>query len=291
MGKTADVKGADVPIVSLVPLHERKPNQGGYKKIVASVKAVGLIEPLCVHREGDRAVILDGYLRYRACLDLGVETVPCLVLPNKEAYTCNRMVNRLSPVQEARMITQSLGTLDEATIANAFGLSSLKHRIREGLMRKLHPLVIEALDGRRIPMSFAKEMTFVKQERQAEILSEMQKEGDCSAAYMRTLILRTPPPLRNRNGRPNAPWDCRPRQKKELADNLVEAERRHDFYTMLYRQYVTDLLKLCIHVRNVITNPRIESELQARHPEILARFREIVFETEGRKPPAAPPAE
>ena len=127
--KGTGMKGEDVPLAKLVPLHTRSANKRGYGRILASIKAVGLIEPLCVFEEQGEYIILDGYLRYRACRELGIETVPCLVLPIKEAYTYNRMVNHLSAVQENRMLHQSLGTITEETIAKTLGLATIKHRL------------------------------------------------------------------------------------------------------------------------------------------------------------------
>ena len=58
--------------------------------------------------ENDYYVILDGHQRYQVLLELGVETVPCIFAPEKESFTSNRMVSRLSPFQESRMIKKSL---------------------------------------------------------------------------------------------------------------------------------------------------------------------------------------
>ena len=69
--------------VDLVPLHERTldlQTSRGFRKILASIKELGLIEPLCVYQQNGLHVILDGYLRYRACQQLGVHVLPCLVL-------------------------------------------------------------------------------------------------------------------------------------------------------------------------------------------------------------------
>ena len=281
MAKKAEVRGEDVPIVKLVPLHERRLTQPGYKKIVASIASVGLIEPLCVYKEGDQYFILDGYLRYRACLDLGIHTVPCLIMKNKEAYTCNRMVNHLTPVQETRMLNKSLETLSEDTIAKALGLARIAHRVEDWILRCLHPDIVEALERKKILKVTAQDLCFVKPERQAEILNQMEKTGDFSAAYARTLILRTPPSMRNRRARAGNPWDQCAKQRKELTMKLEEAEHRYDFYSMLYRQYVTDLLKLCIYVRKIISNERLVEHLRENHPHVLERFQTIVFEAEG----------
>ena len=52
---------------------------------------------------------------------MGVETVPCLVWKEREAFTANRMVNHLSAAEEMRMLRKSLEELDEKTIAGALG--------------------------------------------------------------------------------------------------------------------------------------------------------------------------
>jgi len=91
----AKVKGMDVPIVKLTPIRKRTVSPKSYAKLVANIKAVGLIDPLCVCKEGDDYFILDGYLRYTALVEMGVDTVPCLVLPSRDLYTPNRKVNHL----------------------------------------------------------------------------------------------------------------------------------------------------------------------------------------------------
>ncbi len=286
MDKGAGVKGEDVPLEKLVPLHERSVRKSSFKKIRSSIKAVGLIEPLCVYEELGRYVILDGYLRYRVCLELGVATVPCLVLPTKEAYTPNRMVNHLSAVQENRMLTQSLGTLEEETIARALGLASIKHRMKDWLLKQLHPDVISTFDRKNIPLRrCAKDLTFVKPEYQRVVLEEMEKAGDFSPAFARTLIVRAPDAMRNENGRRSTPWSRGEEAKTALAGKLDDAEKRYEFYAGLYRQYVADLLKLCMYVRRLVTSQAIAPFLKSQHPDMLDRFQEIIFETEGKEAP------
>jgi ParB family chromosome partitioning protein len=92
-------EGLDIPLIRLRPLRERKVSKREFNRILGSIKAVGLIEPLVVYPEGDDYVILDGVQRYRALLELGVEVAPCILGPQREAFTGNRMVNRVSPVQ------------------------------------------------------------------------------------------------------------------------------------------------------------------------------------------------
>ena len=149
------VNAVDVPIVRLVPRNERSVKKKHRTQIEASLKAVGMIDPLIVYPLGKDYEILDGCLRYRILLDLGVETVPCLLAPEREAFTGNRMVNRLSQAQEMRMLRKSLETLDEKTIAETFGLSQIRHRLNPGLLKKLAPQVINAFDTGKISLECA----------------------------------------------------------------------------------------------------------------------------------------
>jgi len=85
-----DFQALDIAIVRLRPLRDRKIGKREYERILASIKTIGLIEPLIVYPEGDDYVILDGVQRYHALLELGVEMVPCILGKQREAFTGNR---------------------------------------------------------------------------------------------------------------------------------------------------------------------------------------------------------
>ena len=271
----------DIPLINLLPLNERRMSKRAYKKLVASIKTVGLVEPLCVYQEGDHYFILDGYLRYKVCMELGIENLPCLVLQNKEAYTGNRYVNQLSPTQETRMLQKALKTLDESTVANTLGYKTIKHRLDNRFLKELHPRIAKAYDRGRILKTCAKELTFVAPSRQLEILNLMEKTKDFSTAYVRTQVMRTRQELRRKKKK--NPWAGNIEKKQELVKKLEQAENRYDFYSGLYRQYVTDLLKMCIYMRRLVTKEKIRAYLQEHHGELLERIETILFETEGKK--------
>jgi ParB-like chromosome segregation protein Spo0J len=202
-----DSKTLDVPIIRLRPLREREVSGREYDRIFASIKIVGLLEPLVIFSEGQDFVILDGVLRYRALLELGVEVVPCIVGKQREAFTGNRMVNRVSPVQENRMIEKSLEELDEQTVAEALGIAGITHRLKKTLLHRLHADVAAAFDQNKITRGCAAELTNVKPPRQKEILAAMDMYKDFSTAFVQTLILKTPPNMREARKRENAPCD------------------------------------------------------------------------------------
>lgn len=288
------VRGEDIPLDKLVPLHERKINfktNRGFRKIVASIEAIGLIEPLCVYREGEKHIILDGYLRFRACQQLGIARVPCLLYESKEAYTFNRMVNRLSPVQEIRMLRKSLETVDESTIAQVFGQKSMRYRLGTALLKQLHPSVVRALDKGLLTRRCASELTYIAKDRQAEILRDMERSGDYGVSFARAMVTKTPQHQRSKERKPGKRWAGDPAKKRELVGKLEAIEKRHGFYVKLYRQYCNDLLKLCFYVRKLVTNEEVRTLLEGRFRQVLERFEQILVETEGRPGDQQPEAE
>ncbi len=274
------VQGIDISIVKLVPRHERKVAKKYYHRIEASLRAVGLIEPLIVYPLEDSYEILDGALRYRILLDLGVESVPCIVHDSRDGFTGNRMVNQLSAAQEMRMLRKSLEELDEKTIANALGMQGISHRLNTGLLAKLHEQVVKAFEGGKLNLQVAKELTNVKPERQLEILKLMESCKDFGATFARGLVLKTPVNKRVKTNATKTPWTQSDEKKSQLLKRLQEAEQQQDFYSGLYRQYTTNLLKLVIYVRALLANPSVKEYLLAHHPELVEVMEQILENTE-----------
>jgi hypothetical protein len=275
-----NVIGDDIPIELLQPRDDRKISKREDQRIRASILAVGLIEPLLVFPENGRYIILNGHQCYRILVELGAKTVPCIFARQKESFTSNRMVNRLSPLQESRMIRRSLDELDEKTIATALGIKKIAHRLKPSFLKRLHPKTAAAFDAGTITKACVQELTYVTPQRQEEILSMMESYKDFTLPFVRSLVLKTPPSARTKD-RPSAknPWGRNEKNKSNLLKKLADTEEKHDFYTSLYRQYSINLLKLVIYARSLVNNERISAYLDASHPSILATFQQVVADT------------
>ena len=59
-------------------------------------------------RDPNSYLLLDGHLRIEVLRDLGETEVECLVSTDDEAFTYNKRISRLSPVQEQRMIAKAI---------------------------------------------------------------------------------------------------------------------------------------------------------------------------------------
>ncbi|PIP90521.1 MAG: hypothetical protein COW01_10475 [Bdellovibrionales bacterium CG12_big_fil_rev_8_21_14_0_65_38_15] len=58
-------------------------NDSSLRELAANIKENGLIQPLVVHREGDRFVLICGERRFRAMSSIPFEKAPCFILEEK----------------------------------------------------------------------------------------------------------------------------------------------------------------------------------------------------------------
>ena len=95
-----------LPLEQICPLYAvRKETKDTvkYRQVVASIKEVGLVEPLVVVRDQsdpEKYMLLDGNVRLAILSDLGEQEAPCQVSTDDEAFTYNKRVNRLAVIQE-----------------------------------------------------------------------------------------------------------------------------------------------------------------------------------------------
>lgn len=178
------------------------------------------------------------------------------------------------------MLRKSLEELDETTIANALGMAGISHRLNQGLLKRLDASVIKAFEAGKLTLQCAKELAHVKPERQAEILRLMESCNDHSVTFAKGLVLKTPVAKRAKLNGTHSPWTRADERKNSLLKQLRDAEQQQDFYSGLYRQYTTNLLKLVIYVRTLASNARVREYLEKHYPQQLEAFEQIINSTE-----------
>lgn len=189
----------------------------------------------------------------------------------------DKPVNPLSGSQEGRMLRKAQETLGGKIIATALGLKTIHHRLAPSLSKSLHPDVLTAFNDDRIGRTCAMEFTNVNHDRQLEMLADMKRVGDYSPAFCRTLVIQTSASKRTKRQVRRA-WADDDVRKQQMLVRLQHAEKQHAFYSQLYRQYSTDLLKLVFFVRKMLANAKVEAHLRGNHAEILDRFYQVVGE-------------
>lgn len=270
------IEAIDLPLASLTPVRQRTARKNVFNRLEANIRTVGLIEPLLVYRQGSDYFILDGYLRFQVLQDMGVVSVPCLVIESLDLYTPNRQVNYLSRSQYSRMIKQALTVVDEDRLKSSLAISKLQNEFSAAQQELLCPEALERVRTEQMAKSAAIQLMHVTQGRQREILQVADKAKDHSAAFVRTQIMKTAPEQRVQRPGRASPWNRAAETKKRLVDKLTDAEQHHDFYQGLYREYATDLVRLAIHVRQMVNTKEIANFMGQRCGEDLKLFRQIV---------------
>jgi ParB family transcriptional regulator, chromosome partitioning protein len=78
--KLSDVRLRDIVVKKQV---RTKFNDSSLRELGTNIKENGLIQPLVLHRDGDKFVLICGERRYRAMTLIGMEEAPCFVLEDK----------------------------------------------------------------------------------------------------------------------------------------------------------------------------------------------------------------
>ncbi|MBA2481219.1 MAG: ParB N-terminal domain-containing protein [Planctomycetes bacterium] len=278
----ADIVTIDLPLDSLTPVRKRTAKKAVFSRLEANIRAVGLIEPFLVYQHKGQNFILDGYLRYQVLLQMNTQTVPCIVIDNLDLYTPNRQVSFLSRSQQWKMLSKALEVVDEETLKSALDLRELKKGFTTGQKSALCPEALDRERHGRLSKMACYHLMHVTFDRQREILALADQASDSSTAFMKAQVLMTPVSQRTQGPGKTSPWNRAAETRKKLIDRLTEAERRHDFYQGLYRQYAADLVKLATHVRQLVTIKEIRQFLIDHHAEDLKTFKEIMQQFGGQ---------
>jgi ParB-like chromosome segregation protein Spo0J len=222
-----------------------------YKRIVASIAEVGIVEPLVVARREDTGpyMLVDGHLRHAALFDLGHSEAPCLIADDDEAFTYNKRVNRLATIQEHYMIVKAIERgVSEEKLAKALNVDIKRIKTKRTLLDGVCPEVAEMLKDKSVDAAVFALLRKMKPLRQIEAVELMSAMNNFTARYTQALLAAT---RRKDLAQPDRP-------KKIGVLNLVVAAG---------------------YLSSLIGNSPVSGYLERHHPEILTEFRAIVAAT------------
>src|ERR1700722_18091722 len=145
----------DLPLEQLTALKETEPrmlNTRKCKQLQASLKHIGLIEPLAVFpQEDNRFLVINGNLRLHLLREMGATTARCTVSLDDESYTYNKRVNSLSAITEHFMILKAIANgVTEERIAIGLDIDIAAIRNSRRLLDGICPEVVELLKDKRV---------------------------------------------------------------------------------------------------------------------------------------------
>ena len=268
-----------LPLAKILPSGKLKPgvkSTARYRVIEASVREVGIIEPLVVYPEMGKTgthVLLDGHIRLEVLGDLGHAEVRCLVSTDDETCTYNHRVSRLAPIQEYRMILKAIEAgVPEERIAKALNVSPKTIRESKTKLTDITPDAIEFLKDKPIADMALRLLKKVKPYRQVEMAELMTVSNTYTASYAKALLAATP---NDQMISPPKP-DTRPEQLAKVEAEMRTIER--DFI-VLEESYSRDTLNLQLaraYLKTLLQNARISKYLGQKHGELLTQLLKVV---------------
>ncbi|WP_213074702.1 plasmid partitioning protein RepB C-terminal domain-containing protein [Acinetobacter pittii] len=167
-----------------------------YGQIKASIKEIGIIEPLIVAPTADKKefVLLDGHIRLEILKDLGFSEIPCILSSDDENYTYNKKINRLATIQEHFMIRRAIDQgVDEERLASALNIDIKSIKSKINLLNGICPEVIELLKDRELSPNVFSLLKKMKSVRQIECAELMITLNNLTVPYAKALLMTTPP--------------------------------------------------------------------------------------------------
>jgi ParB family chromosome partitioning protein len=64
---------------------QRKPSESHIKRLMESIRKIGFVVPVICVKRGEELIIIDGQHRFLAARRMGLERIPCILIPEKYA--------------------------------------------------------------------------------------------------------------------------------------------------------------------------------------------------------------
>lgn len=251
-----------------------------FKQIMASMEAVGLIEPLSVGKADKvtgQHVLLDGHMRLLALQHLGYTDAPCLVATDDESYTYNNRINRISSIQEHHMLRRAVERgVTPDRLAKALNVDVSQIHKKVNLLDGICPEAVEMLRDLHFAANLGSVLRKMKPTRQVECIELMLTANNMTVAYAEALLAATPPPL--------LVGETKPRKLRGVtAEQMAKMEREmgnlQGQLKLVEKSYGQDVLLLVLargYLGKLIDNKAVFRFLSQRQPDVLAEFENIV---------------
>lgn len=271
-----------IPVADILPvrvLSKSIKSSRKYTQITASIREIGLVEPPVVARNGDASgswLLLDGHVRLEVLKDLGQEQVECLVSTDDEAFTYNKRVSRIAPIQEHRMILKAIERgVPEEKIAAALDLNPRSIQRKVKLLDGICPEAVAILKDKACTAAVFTTLRKMIPLRQIEAAELMVNANNYSVAYISAILAGTPQAQLVEANKPKRINGVTPqavaRMEKELA-------RLQEGITQIQDTYGQDHLQLTVlrgYVGKLLGNSRVVRYLMQTRPEFLSEFQTI----------------
>jgi hypothetical protein len=249
-----------------------------YGQVLSSIREVRLIEPPIVtpFKDGNGYLLLDGHLRIEALKELGIKSVSCLVSTDDEAYTYNKYVNRLSAIQEHKMIVKAVESgVSEEKLASALNLDIRTIRYKRQMLDGVCAEAVELLKDKEVPEHVFRALRKMKAPRQVTVAMLMNDQNKFSIPYAKALLEATPPDQLVNKGKPRKLTPAiLARQVRLEEENLALSQE----IGSLKEQYGTEMINIIAmqaYLKRLLGNGAVADYLHEFNEPIYDKFKEI----------------
>ncbi len=250
-----------------------------YQQILASIKAVGIIEPLVVYMEetlNGKYILLDGHLRIEVLKSLGETEVQCLGSKDNEAFTYNKHINRLSTVQEHKMILRAIERgVPEEKIAEALRVDIQSIRKKKKLLEGICPEAAEIFKDKIIGIEVFQILKRMKPVRQTEAAMLMNDANIFTVPYAKALLAATPNDFLANPAKPKKIKGITEEQMRRMELEMQSLDREFKLVEESYGQDVLNLTLAKGYLAKLVENRNIRKYLVVNHPSLLEQFEKI----------------
>jgi hypothetical protein len=271
-----------LPLDIIVPQKEvTQSHRSGefYKQLTASLKHVGVIEPLVVYPRGPGDyLLLDGHVRLEILNSIGVKEVKCLLATDDEAYTYNRHVNHIPAVAQHFMLLEALKNgLTEERIAAALDVSLDSIRAKRDLLNGICSEAVQILADKQLSPKVFWILRRMKPIRQIEAAEHMVAGGTFTVPFAKALLAVTKPEMLEEQ----AAVDKKLQATSIAARSMLEEQNEFLLRDLksVEESYGTDVLTLtvaCGYLDRLLTNPKIERYMARYHADILQALQKLL---------------
>ena len=249
-----------------------------YGQVLSSIREVGLIEAPVVAplKKGKGYLLLDGHLRVMALKELGVEHVSCLISTDDETYTYNKYINRLSAIQEHRMIMKAIQSgVSEEKLARALNLDISTIRNKKCLLEGICPEAVELLKDKAVPEPVFRVLKKMKAPRQINAAMLMNDQNKFTSNYAKALLDATPANQLVNKGRPKKETPAILARQARLEEESLALSREIGSLKEQYGTAMIDMTSMQAYLKSLLGNEAVAKYLRELHGPIHDKFKEI----------------
>lgn len=266
----------------IIPLKVSAPDmreKTKYKRILASIEEVGIIEPPAVspcEDKPDHYYLLDGHLRIEVLKDIGEEQVVCLISTDDESFTYNKHINRLSTIQEHKMIVRAVERgVSEEKIAKALNVDVRSIMLKRKMLNGVCQEAVDLLKDKMVSGGVFHVLKKLKPMRQIECAELMNSMNVYTVPYAKALLVGTP---QDQLKEPEKQKKIKGIDEEQMARMQSEMLSLQSEYKVIEDTLGSSILNFTVakgYVAKLMDNAKVVRYLVQHYPEILEEFQKI----------------